>query len=53
MYETPRLLPTLLTELLIDRANEGNFCSPQSAPSAFKIKLAAINILYDKFGEVV
>ena len=38
VYETLHLLATLLTDLLIDGAIERNFCSPQSAPSAFKIK---------------
>lgn len=38
VYETLHLLATLLTDLLIDGAIERNFCSPQSTPSAFKIK---------------
>ena len=38
VYETLHLLATLLIDLLIDGAIERNFCSPQSAPSSFKIK---------------
>ena len=38
VYETLHLLATPLTDLLIDGAIERNFCSSQSAPSAFKIK---------------